>query len=163
MKRKWNWLDTVIVAVIAVLVIGVCAIMFWPKNDAGEVITAKDSTIFVTFDTAKAKDGTYDALTVGDEIMTSDNGKVFGVIEKIEYLPHQSSVFNEETKQYDVFENEEYPFCRFTVKTTGYFTDRKEAYAKDRQLCYGESWNLETTYMTVSGTISGIEGGESDE
>lgn len=155
-KIKWNWLDTVIVLVVVLVIAVACFILFRPGASASN---ATDETeLFLTFDTPKDPAGTYDVLQVGDEVFSVKTDKVMGTIEKVEILPYKTAVFNEETKQYDVFENTAYPFCRLTVKITGYKTDDGEVYANGMQLLYDEDWYLETTDLRFSATISDIEG-----
>jgi predicted Rossmann fold nucleotide-binding protein DprA/Smf involved in DNA uptake len=78
MKFKWNWLDTVIVCVVAVLLIGAAAFFLWPRG--GGVLSSDESYLYVTFDTDKARVGTYDDLKVGDKILLTTNGKEVGEI-----------------------------------------------------------------------------------
>ena len=153
-KAKWNWLDTVILCIIIAVAVAAAIIFFGPKQ-SGEVVR-ENSDIYITLDSAKHVVGTYDALKVGDEIL-------FGVIDKIELLPYETSVFNEETKQLEVYPNENLQICRFTVKTTGYSTSRKEVFVGSKQMRYTDEWNLETHSIRLTGTICDIQGGTANE
>lgn len=161
-KFKWNWLDTVIVCIVLAVIAAACFIFLRPQS-TGETITAENTDIFITIDTSKAEPGTYDNLKVGDEIRFANSNKIFGTVAEVEMIPYQSSVFNEETKEYEVYSNENLQICRFTVKAVGYRTDRNEVYAASKQMAYSDELNLETQSIRLSGTVSGIKGGEADE
>ncbi len=158
MKFKWNWLDTVIVCVVLILVVVAAAFFLWPRS--GETGSSKESYIYVTFDTDKAKVGTYDDLKVGDKILLTTNGKEIGEIVNVEILPSRNSAFNEQLKKYQIFENEKYPFCRFTVKASGYISETNEAFAASQAVLYGEEWYLETTSLRVAAKVTGVEGAD---
>lgn len=161
MKFKWNWLDTVIVCVVVVLIAAVIAFFLWPRNENSA--TGSESFVLVTFDTEKARVGTYDDLKVGDKIILTSNGKEVGEVVSVEILPFKNSVFNEELKSYEVFENDKYPFCRFTVKASGYINDSNEAFAASQQVLYNDEWFMETTSLRVAAKVTGVEGVSIDE
>ena len=160
MKFKWNWLDTVIVCVVVLLAVAAAVFFLWPH---GEAPASNESYIFVTFDTDKARVGTYDDLKVGDKILLTANGKELGEIVSVDIQPFKNTVFNEATKEYEVFENENFPFCRFTVKASGYISDANEAFVSSKAVLFGEEWFLETTSIRVAAKVSGVEGAGTDE
>lgn len=155
MKRKWNWIDTVITCII-VLIIGAVCYFFFGKN-ATKVLTQTDGELLITVDTPKDKVGTYDSLKSGQELYFADNEDSAGVIEKVEIIPYRTAVFNESTKQYAVNYNDKYPICRVTIKVDGYINDKGEAVAAGRPAAFDTEWNLETKEFRFSGTINGIE------
>jgi len=161
MKFKWNWLDTVIVCVVFVLIAAVAAFFLWPRNENAAI--SGESYVLVTFDTDKARVGTYDNLKVGDKIMLTSGGKEIGEIVSVDIMPFKNTVFNEELKSYEVFENEKFPFCRFTVKASGYISDSNEAFVSSKQVLYNEEWFLETTSLRVVAKVSGVEEVKVDE
>ena len=156
MKTKWNWLDTVIVCVVVVVLVGVCIFLFGPKNK--EISTNSETDYYITFDTEKANEGTYDALKAGDIVYSVDNGNEFGVIETIEMIPNETAVFNETTKQYSLAKNTAYPICRITIKTTGYKNDSGEIYAKNRSVVIDDDWFMETDQFRFSAKVTGAKG-----
>ncbi len=161
MKIKWNWLDTLIVCIVVALIVVGAVFFLSQRPDA--VIQTQDSYLYITFDTVKARLGTYDDLKVGDEIMISTNGKSFGEIIDVNILPSRTSVFNENTKKNQIFENEKYPYCRFTVKVKGYINDKNEAYADSKAVLYDDEWFLETTSLRVVANVTGIKEVSADE
>ena len=161
MKFKWNWLDTVIVCIVLVLVAAAVVFFLWPRS--AQISSSEESFIYVTFDTEKARVGTYDDLKVGDKIILTNNERELGEIVSVEILPSRSAVFNEQSKQYQIFMNEKYPFCRFTVKASGYINDSNEAFASSNAVLYGEEWFMETNSLRVSATITGVEGADNNE
>ena len=161
MKFKWNWLDTVIVCVLIVLIVATALFFLWPRS--GQISSSEESFIYITFDTEKARLGTYDDLKVGNKIILTTDEKELGEVVGVEILPSRSAVFNEQSKQYQIFLNEKYPFCRFTVKARGYISDSNEAYAASTAVLYGEEWFMETNSLRVSATITGVEGADNNE
>ncbi len=157
MRAKWNWLDTVIVVLIVIVVAGVCIFLFRPTG-ASEIATPQQSDLYVTFITSKAPRGTYDAIKVGDTLYTVDTGKEFGIIEKVESVASETAVFDESIKEYKVYKNELSPYCRITVKTDGYFNEIGEAYAKGRAVILEAEWSLETASYRFMGAIAGVKG-----
>ena len=161
MKIKWNWLDTLIVCIVVALIVAAAA--FFLMQRPGAVEGAQESYLYITFDTQRARRGNFDDLKVGDKIMISTNGEYFGEIVDVDILPSRSTVFNERSKILQIFENEEYPYCRFTVKANGYINDRNEAFAISKPVLYEEEWFLETTEFRVVANVSGIKEVGTDE
>lgn len=156
MKFKWNWLDTLIVCVVVVLIAS--ATVFFVLNrpsSLGEAV--KDSNILIGFDSYRDEPGTYDDIKVGDKVMFSSNGQVLGEIVDVEILPSRTAVFNENTKKYQIDENENFVYCRFTVKASGYINDRNEAFAGNKAVLYSDEWYLETTSQRLAVTVTGIK------
>ncbi len=162
MKIKWNWLDTLIVCIVVAL-IAAAAVFFLMQRPGAATEGAQESYLYITFDTARARLGTFDDLKVGDEIMVSTNGEYLGEIVDVKILPSRSTVFNERSKKLQIFEIDEYPYCRFTVKAKGYIDDRNEAFVISKPILYEEEWFLETTAFRVVANVSGIKEVGADE
>ncbi|MBQ6947106.1 MAG: DUF4330 family protein [Clostridia bacterium] len=158
MKRKWNWLDTVIVCVAVVLVVGVCFFLFRPNGGQEQAVNETD--YYISFETDKAKKGTFDAIKTGDTVYIASNGKELGIIEKVEMLPSQMPVFNEQTKTYDLASNADYPYCRVTVKTTGYKNDSGAVLVKNKAVIFDDEWALETVNYRFNTHVVGVQGGQ---
>ncbi len=161
MKIKWNWLDTLIVCVVVALIAGVA--IFFISQRSNSVEEEQDSYLYITFDAARARVGTYDTLKTGDEIMISTNGEHFGKIVDVNILPSRTVIFNESTKKFQVYENENYPYCRFTVKVKGYINDNNEAFVISKPILYDEEWFMETTALRLVANVTGIKEVSADE
>lgn len=155
MKRKWNWLDTLIVCIAVVLIAGVCFFLFRPADT--ELSANPEMDYYLTFETEKAKVGTFDKLKVGDVVYVISDDKEFGVIESVESLPYQAAVFNETTKQFDLAESDDHIFSRIVVKTTGYKNDKGAVFAQNRSVIYDDEWHLETDTYRFNGYVTGIK------
>ena len=114
--------------------------------------------ILLSVDTKRAKAGTYDAIKAGDEVFLADHTDLFGTIESVEILPSRSSVFNEETKKLQVYENKLFPVYRITVKTDGYKDEQGQIFAHDQGLIINEEIILETPNMRFAALISAVKG-----
>ncbi len=155
-KFKWNWLDTIIVIFVVLVIVAACIIFLKPGSASQDTTDTTDFLLIM--DTSKNPAGTYDVLKSGDEVWSVENNKIIGTIDKVEILPYKTAVFNETTKQYNVDENSDYPFCRITIKTTGQKNDSGEIYAEGMQILYGEEWFLETKDLRFNAAVSDIEG-----
>lgn len=156
MKRKWNWLDTVIVVLIVAIIVG--AVFFFLRPQQAILQSAEKNDFTLTVDTPRDKAGTYDALQVGDEVYMVGSNDVFGIIEKVEILPFKATSFNEQTKQLQVYNNTDFPFCRVFIKTNGYMTDDGTVYAQGSQIIVDKDINLESKNFRFGGKVSGVKG-----
>ena len=157
MKRKWNWLDTVIVCVVLALIAGV--VLFFMRPTGEEFANHTETDLYITVETEKARIGTFDAIKVGDAVALV-NGKELGVIEKVEFLPSEVAVFDNENKQFSLNKVEEYPFCRVVIKTTGYKNVKGEVLVLDKAIYLDDEWNLETSTYRFVARITNVKGAE---
>lgn len=156
MKKKWNWLDTLIVVLVIGIIAAGCVFFLRPK---GTVLQQNENVDFLlTVEAKRAAAGSYESLKAGDEIFLVGQSERFGVIETVEEMPHKSSSFNEETKQLEIAENEKYPVCRVTIKTSGYMNDSGEVYAHGTRLLINDNISLETNTFRLGGIVYGVKG-----
>ncbi len=154
MKIKWNWLDTVIVIIVILVIAAACFFLFGNKNNDA----ADDQEIIISFNTLEGAAGKYEPIKVGDEIGFADTGVRFGVIENVEFLPYETSVFNEQTKEYELDQSKEIQFCRVTVKAKGFRNANGELYVCGRRIMFREECYLETTAFRFLGYLSAVGG-----
>lgn len=158
MKKKWNWIDTVIVIVLVVLIAGACYFLFGRNEQVS--IQREETSVYITLDTSKDRIGTYDSISAGQEIRFAENEQLLGTVESAEILPYRSAVFDESTKSYVINSNEKYPFCRVVVKTSGYINENNEIIVCNKAVKYDDELNLETTLQRFTGTVVEMKAGD---
>lgn len=156
MKIKWNWIDTLVVCLVVIIVAAL--LWFFLRPSGATVENNENQDFYITFEAPKNEVGTYDAIKAGDEIFIVGSNSSFGVIESVEILPSQTSVFNESTKQLDIFNNEMFPVCHVKVKTNGYMNSAGAVYAGNLGVMIDDEWFLETKTIRFSAAVYKIEG-----
>ena len=115
-KRKLNWVDFTVIALLVVL-IGV-AVCFFCGLRGGDN-TAEGKLFEVVMDTKRCDNGQHDSVAIG-EVFSVFNGGAFATLEKEpEIIPYKSVIFDEQSKGYKVTYSEDLCHYRMTFVVEG--------------------------------------------
>ena len=164
--KLFGKISIVDIAVILVLVVGVCGIFYTKAElDKGNVLSndgamlikssAKTDVLEVALKIENVRDITRDAIVVGDEVYITATNKLLGNVVRVESKPHKTDAMTDEGVIYKTAIPERFDVT-IVVETAG--KKKPEGYftSNNFHLYYGKSIEVKTSTIQTNPTICGI-------